>query len=292
MSWYIVADSGCNFRTLDCGRPDISYGLVPMKINVGGREFVDDSDLDIGELNDAVAAEQSATSSACPSAGEWAEQFRKHDNVIAFTISSSLSASYDAAVMARDMVISEAEHDGIKTKNVYVHDTLSAAGKLELLIVDTVRYLNENPQASFEDVVQHVRDIDSKMQIVFSLSHYDNLIKNGRLPKAAGVIANKLNIRMMGTATDEGTIKVIGSTRGEKKSYKKLVEKMAELGYAGGMVYIDHSRNIDGATALAETIKSSWPQADVRVMPCDGLCSYYAEETGMIIGFEWFSTSR
>ena len=292
MSWYIVADSGCNFRTLDCGRPDISYGLVPMKINVGGREFVDDSYLNIDELNDAVAAEQSATSSACPSAGEWAEQFRKHDNVIAFTISSSLSASYDAAVMARDMVITEAERDGINTKNVYVHDTLSAAGKLELLIVDTVRYLNENPEASFVDVVNHVRDIDSKMQIVFSLSRYDNLIKNGRLPKAAGVIANKLNIRMMGTATDEGTIKVIGSTRGEKKSYKKLVEKMSELGYAGGMVYIDHSRNNDGATALAKTIKSSWPQADIRVMPCDGLCSYYAEETGMIIGFEWFSTSR
>ena len=40
------------------------------------------------------------------------------------------------------------------------------------------------------------------------------------MPKVAGLVANKLNIRLLGTATDAGEIKVIGPARGEKKMFK------------------------------------------------------------------------
>ena len=58
-------------------------------------------------------------------------------------------------------------------------------------------------------------------------------------------------------------------------------------GFNGGMVYIDHVRNPEGAQSLADAILACWETADVQIIPCGGLCSYYAEESGLIIGYEW-----
>ena len=92
---------------------------------------------------------------------------------------------------------------------------------------------------------------------------------------------------MLGTASEQGTIKVIAPTRGDKKTMKKILEVMRSDGYRGGLAYIDHVDNVEGAEELGRAIASEWPQAEVEILPCRGLCSYYAEESGLIIGYEW-----
>ena len=69
--------------------------------------------------------------------------------------------------------------------------------------------------------------------------------------------------------------------------YRKVVDCMAGYGYHGGLVYIDHVDNEAAAAELQRLICEQWPTATVRIVPCGGLCSYYAEESGLIIGFEW-----
>ncbi len=46
----IVADSGCDLRTLQFDDENISYEQVAFKINVGNRVYVDYADLDIDAL--------------------------------------------------------------------------------------------------------------------------------------------------------------------------------------------------------------------------------------------------
>ena len=58
------------------------------------------------------------------------------------------------------------------------------------------------------------------------MCNYENLAKAGRIPKAAGVIANKLNIRILGTASEAGKIELVGHTRGEKKMLNKIIDTM------------------------------------------------------------------
>ena len=58
------------------------------------------------------------------------------------------------------------------------------------------------------------------------------------------------------------------------------------MGYKGGKVRIHHSLNLAAAEKLKNLILAEFPSADVRIVPCTGLCSYYAERGGMIIGFE------
>ena len=288
MSWAIVADSSCNLRSWKPQAPDTTFVSVPLTIHVGGEEFIDDANLDVAELNRTVAQESQASSSSCPSVGVWAEEFRRADNVIAITISANLSGSYEAANTARTMVLDEfmRDHAGIMTgKNIFILNSRATGGKMELIVELLDRYLTTNP--SFDDVVAYLEKLDAASTVVFSLSSFDNLVKNGRMPRLAGSIASKLNIRMLGTASAEGTIKIVGPTRGEKKMYRKTIEVMASDGYHGGLVYIDHVDNEKSASELKTIIEAQWPQAEVHILPCGGLCSYYAEESGLIIGYEW-----
>lgn len=288
MSWAIVADSSCNLRSWKPQAPDTTFVSVPLTIHVGGEEFIDDANLDVAELNRAVAQESQASSSSCPSVGVWAEEFRRADNVVAITISANLSGSYEAANTARTMVLDEfmRDHAGIMTgKNIFILNSRATGGKMELIVELLDRYLTTNP--SFDDVVAYLEKLDAASTVVFSLSSFDNLVKNGRMPRLAGSIASKLNIRMLGTASAEGTIKIVGPTRGEKKMYRKTIEVMASDEYHGGLVYIDHVDNEKSASELKALIEAQWPQAEVHILPCGGLCSYYAEESGLIIGYEW-----
>lgn len=277
MSWAIVADSSCNLRGFTPQAPDTVYAVAPLKVLVGSQEYVDNEQLDVSALNRAVAAESTASSSACPSAGEWAERFRLADNVIVITISANLSGSYEAAVMAKGLV----EEEG--PRNIHIVNSRAAGGKLEYLVTVLDRYLTTNP--SFEDACAFIDQAEEASQVLFSLSSYDNLTKSGRMPKAAGLIANKLSIRILGIASSEGTIKIVAPTRGSKKTVAKIVSAMKSDGYQGGLVFIDHVENEKGAQELADKIRETWPSAEIQILPCGGLCSYYAEQSGLIIGY-------
>lgn len=277
MSWAIVADSSCNLRGFTPQAPDTVYAVAPLKVLVGSQEYVDNEQLDVSALNRAVAAESTASSSACPSAGEWAERFRLADNVIVITISANLSGSYEAAVMAKGLV----EEEG--PRNIHIVNSRAAGGKLEYLVTVLDRYLTTNP--TFEDACAFIDQAEEASQVLFSLSSYDNLTKSGRMPKAAGLIANKLSIRILGIASSEGTIKIVAPTRGSKKTVAKIVSAMKSDGYQGGLVFIDHVENEKGAQELADKIRETWPSAEIQILPCGGLCSYYAEQSGLIIGY-------
>lgn len=290
MTWAIIADSSCNLRDYTPATPNCTYAFAPLTLHVGGEEYPDDSDLDVSKLNERVHSETTASSSACPSAGEWADLFRLADNVIVVTLSSNLSGSYDSAQMGRNLVMDEyaREHGGqVMGKNIYILDSRAAGAKLEVIVRLIDRYLTTHPDTTFDEVVSYAKRLESNSQVQFSLRSFDNLVKNGRMPKLVGALASGLSIRMLGTASEQGTIKVIAPTRGDKKTIKKILDVMRSDGYRGGLVYIDHVDNVEGAEELGRAIASEWPQAEVEILPCRGLCSYYAEESGLIIGYEW-----
>ena len=125
MAWMIVSDSSCEIRELENPAPGVQFALVPFKIRVGEREYVDLATLNTQQMLQAMTDYNGASTTACPSPEEWAEYFLQADNVFAFTISSNLSGSYNAAMAAREMVLEEHPE-----KKIFVLDTLSCSGAL------------------------------------------------------------------------------------------------------------------------------------------------------------------
>ena len=75
MEWMIASDSSCEIRTLPDTAPGVQFALVPFKIRVGEREFVDLPTLNTQAMLQAMTDYNGASATACPSPEEWAELF-------------------------------------------------------------------------------------------------------------------------------------------------------------------------------------------------------------------------
>lgn len=74
--------------------------------------------------------------------------------------------------------------------------------------------------------------------------------------------------------------------RGELRAIEQLWDSMQKSGYNGGKVRIRHSDNLNAAETLAKNIQNRFPNADIKIGKNNGLCSYYAEKGGILVGFE------
>lgn len=275
MKFRIVSDSTSNLLTLP---GSVEYKTVPLKILADGKEYVDQEGLNVAEMVDAIEA-ASSTSTSCPNGEEYRAAFEGADCVFAITITSGLSGSYNSAVQGAEMF--QEEHPDAKIK---VIDSLSTGGEMHLLI-EKMRDLIEQG-LSFEEISAQIDEYRQYTRLLFSLESVKNLAKNGRLPMAIAKIASFLNIRFIGKPTPEGTITPVYNVRGAKKNISKIVEEMINQGYTGGKVWISHCLNAEAAENLKNSILDKYPQGNVGIEPMTGLCSYYAERGGMIIGFE------
>ena len=103
---------------------------------------------------------------------------------------------------------------------------------------------------------------------------------------AIAKITNFLGIRLVGKASAEGTLEPTDKARGEKRTLEILVKNILATGYAGGRLIISHCCNLAGAQILEQTLHHSYPAADITVRETRCLCSFYAEQGGILIGFE------
>ena len=101
----IVSDSSCDLRMSAFDGGELRFETVPLRLQVGEREFIDNDALEIPQLLGAMAQEKSAASTACPSPAAFAKAFEEADRVVCFTISANLSGTYNAAVLGRDMAL-------------------------------------------------------------------------------------------------------------------------------------------------------------------------------------------
>ena len=90
----------------------------------------------------------------------------------------------------------------------------------------------------------------------------------------------------MGKASDQGTLEPTNKCRGEAKALNEIVEHLIANGLNTGKMRIAHCMNENAAATLEKMIHGRLPDADVRIHSCRGLCSYYAEKGGLLVGFE------
>ena len=280
--WKIVADSGCDYRQLNNLAPDTEFVSVPLTIQIGADTFVDQADLDIDKMMEVMYASSEAASSACPSPQAYQTAFEGAENVVVITLTGGLSGSFNAARVARDMFVEE--HPEV---NIHLIDSLSAGGEMDLIVDEINRLIATGLE--FEELVQAITTYQENSKLLFVLAKVDNLVKNGRLNKLVGTVVGLLNIRMVGEASSEGKLELLQKARGHKKSVTAAFEEMKKAGYNGGRIVMAHRNNAKFFQQFSELVKASFPNAVIEEVPTSGLCSFYAEEGGLLMGYE---TSR
>lgn len=279
MEWMILGDSSCELRELEGCSEGVAFATVPLKIRVGEREFVDNAALDVPLMMEAMHNWNGPSTTACPSPEEWAEKFLQADKSIAVTISSNLSGSYNSAMVAREMVL-----ENHPEKQIHVVDSLSTGGEMAMTIWKIRDMIAAG--AGFEEVCAAAENEPQRIQILFGLASFENLVKNGRMSRIVGFLAGRLNMRVIGAGSEQGTIEMLHKTRGETRMLALILEEMDKRGYTGeSPVFISHCLNEEGARLLHNGIRAKWPEAEVVIAPTSGLTSFYAEEQGLIVTY-------
>ncbi|MBM7636746.1 DegV family protein [Streptococcus saliviloxodontae] len=279
MSWKIVADSGCDFKQLTELAPQTSFVRVPLTLQIGNRIFVDDEGLDSSEMMATLYSSSSAASSSCPSPDAFLKAYEGAENIFVVTITGTLSGSYNAARLAKEML-----QEKYPQVNIHVIDSLSAGGECDLLVAELNRLIAKG--LSFDDIIEAITTYQKQTKLLFVLAKVDNLVKNGRLSKLVGKVVGLLNIRMVGEASQTGTLELLQKARGQKKAVQTSYDEMRKAGYKGGRVSIAHCQNDKICQQLTALIHHDFPEAEVMILPTSGLCSFYAEEGGILLGYE------
>lgn len=279
MTWKIVADSGCDYRTIENIAVDTSFENVPLSIQVNDEIFIDNAQLNIDDMMKKMYATSSASKSACPSPDDYMKAFDGASNIFVVTITGTLSGSHNSAQVAKKLYLEE--HPDV---NIHIIDTLSAGGENDLIIKKLNFLIGQG--LSYEEVVTEITAYQTKTKLLFVLAKVDNLVKNGRLSKLVGAVVGLLNIRMVGEASQDGKLELLQKARGAKKSLIAAFDELIKAGYAGGQIIIAHRNNLKFCQQFSEMVREKFPQAVIEVIPTSGLCSFYAEENGLLIGYE------
>ena len=274
MNYKIICDSSSNLR------PAAAHlATVPLKIVTDKKEYTDDETLDVASMLLELESYKGRSGTSCPNVADWLEAFGEAQWVFAVAITSNLSGSYNAAVQAKQAY--EEEHPD---RRVCCLDTLSTGGEMVLIQEKLEQLIAQG--LSFDEVEAAIREYMHHTHLGFMLERMDNLAKNGRVSPIVAKACGILNIRIVGCASDVGTLQPDHKCRGTKKALETIVKDMMEKGYRGGKVILDHVYNPDAAQALKEKILAQFPDADVRIGLCGGLCCFYAEQGGLLVGYE------
>lgn len=271
----IVADSSADLPKLD----QIFFASVPLKIVTAEKEYIDNAELDVEQMVNSLASYSSKSSTSCPAPEEWLKAFGDARYVFCVTITSNLSGTYNTACIAKQTY--EEEHPDRK---VCVVDTLSTGPEMQLIMEKFQEYILNDK--SFEEACLAINDYKKTTRLMFMLESMKNLANNGRVKPIVAKAAGLLGIRVVGRASEEGTLEVLEKNRGEKKALLSIINNMKKMGFKKGKVKISHCFNEKAAAALKELIVSEFKNVAIEIYKSRGLCSFYAEKGGLLLGFE------
>lgn len=270
-----IADSACDLKEY----PEINFETVPLTLFTDEKSFVDDLNLNVHEVLDFFYAHKGKSYTSCPATQAWLDAFEGYDEIYVVTITSGLSGTYSGANVAKTQFLSK--HP---TAKICIVDSLMT-GSGEVLLLEKLVEL-KNQGKTFEEVSSEILSYRDSLRLFFGLRSLHNLAANGRVNKIVASAIGIMNIRILGTASKAGTIDPIAKCRGDKKIIETTIEEMKKAGFKGGKVRICHVENEALSAQIADAIQKEFGNVDLRYFPTRGLCSYYAERGGIILGCE------
>ena len=279
MSIQIIIDSCCDVTP--ALRRAMRFEVASLTVRVGEQSFRDDETLSVPALLQAMKACKDSATSACPSPEEYASLMSRADQSVVVTLSSKLSGSYNAAMVARDMVLEE-----FPEKRIHVFDSESAsAGELRVALL-LRQYIDGGME--FDEIVEKTTQFIAGMKTFFVLEDLSNLVKNGRISKVAGLMGTMLSIRPIMGENGHGEIIQLDKVRGTQTAMRRLVEIVAahtsQFPQNTLTLVLSYCNCPQRAAELKEKLlAASAALREVILVPTCGISTLYANDGGVVL---------
>jgi DegV family protein with EDD domain len=216
-----------------------------------GKSYQEDVDIQPDEFYRLLADTDSLPSTSQPSAGAFAETYRrlvaKDPDILSIHMTSGLSGTLGAA-QAGAALVPEANVTFVDTK------TLSAAAGWQ------VEAAARAIKASWpvQRVLALLDRISAASESAYTLKELKYLIHGGRISHMKGLIASVLNLKpLIGVEKAGGTYVQLGQARSFKGAIRALVDRVASEHRPGSALRVQvlHSQNPVGATMLRDLLE-------------------------------------
>jgi len=269
----IVTDSGTDLSLSPEQLTELKIHIVPLVVTLEGKSYHEGVDIQPGEFYRLLAATDSLPITSQPSAGDFAETYRRlaatDPDILSIHMSSGLSGTFNSA-QAGAKLVPEANVTHVDTK------TLSAAAGWQ------VEAAGRALKAGWpkEQVLALIERIGGASESIYTLKELKYLIHGGRISHMKGLIASVLNLKpLIGVEKVNGTYMQLGQVRTFKGAAKGLVKLMARQHAPGSALRVQvlHSYNPEGAAMLRELIDQ---QFDCTWLPVGPMSLVLGAHTG------------
>jgi DegV family protein with EDD domain len=246
----IVTDSGVDLILPSETKSDLGIHTVPLVVTLDGQSYREGVDIEPGEFYEMLAASGSLPVTSQPSAGDFAETYRKlaasDPDILSIHMTSGLSGTFNSALTGAELV-PEANVTHVDTK------TLSAAAGWQVEAAARAAKAGW----SIQQILALIERISAASDSVYTLKELKYLIHGGRISHMKGLIASVLNIKpLIGVEKVNGTYVQIGQVRSFNAAVKGLVERMTQEHKPGSTMRVQvlHAQNPDGAGLLRDLV--------------------------------------
>ncbi len=227
----------CSTSGIDYIQHNYKVPVFRSVINFGNESFDDLTEIKAEDFYKKIDTDKSAfPTTAYVSIGKMVDTFNSLKNqgytgVLVITISKQMSGLNAAVSLAANEV---------EDFNVVPYDSKTLAYPQTYMTLEACRMFEENK--SMEEVIERLDFIRSNNHLIFSVDTLEFLIKNGRLSRVAGAVANLANIRPLLHIDEEGKVVSLEKTRTSKKARQLMVELfLKEIENKDVIVYISHA---------------------------------------------------
>lgn len=214
----IVADTTCDYPQELHIEEKIT--MIPLKVTINGMNYDDKIELSNARFFELLPQSEQLPVTAAPSPEQYRRVFEKYceqgDSVLCFTCSSKLSASYQSALIAKDMVQGKID----------VIDTRTAALGSGMPVMDALALAEQGK--THEEIAAYCRGRIARMSTLILLDTVEYLKKGGRINPLAAKMASVLNIKPIIHVMKDGSNEVIHKARSFQKGMEWIREYVME----------------------------------------------------------------
>lgn len=256
----LIIDSGTDQN--DFYKEKYDYDFIPLSIIHKDQVYIDQEEIEQEELL-SLLREGHFLRTSQPSPGEvktLLEKYRlKNDEVIIISIWNKLSGTYQVI----KSVVQEYQEEYPNFKLTLI-DSNSGSVAATILSMQAMEMIQA--RYDYDEIVRQTKWNAKHLSIYLTVSDLKWLVKGGRLSNVAGFIGSALKVKPLLTVNDE-EIFADGMIRGNKRIYKKMVERIKEdtESFQEQLYCISHVGELENAKRIETLIKKEIPGAKTMI---------------------------
>ena len=247
-----------------------AIGVVPANIIYDGKAYKDGIDITPSGAYELFLKNPDIFSSSAPSPTDFLKAYheasKQASNILCITLSSKLSAIYNAAKIARDYA--KKELPGV---TIEVMDSWTVASGEGFIVLAAAKAAEEGK--SLDEVSKVAGEIKARVNVLMLMDTVRHVYRTGRIPKIASQAGSMLNIRPLMSVS--GGMNFAGVARSRENGIELLMRKMREkVGEKPVHVAVQHAYIPEEAEKLKKRVSDEFNCREIWIGEFSPLVGY------------------